>query len=286
MMRERSIAFGPGGRLIATLCLPADGTKRSDVGQLLFNAGIVHRVGPHRLNVRLARRLAARGVPSIRFDVSGLGDSARPETSASFDDQAVIDLRLAMDALGEAAGVRRFSIFGFCSGGRHAFSAAQEDERVAGAILYDAYSVPTSRARLNYYVNRLRRGGLRAMASSIAARAGRLLGRLRAGGAPQAAQPGSLAGDARIASRSDFAARLVRLRDRGVRVHVIYTGDGGNYNYAAQFHDFFAGTGAGEFVTSEFLPDMNHNATDAGRQEALIRHIEDWTARLGEPRAG
>jgi len=285
-MQERSIAFGPGGRLIGTLCLPDGDTSRAAVGQLLFNAGIVHRVGPHRINVRLARRLAARGVPSIRFDVSGLGDSARPDSSLAFSDQVVSDARAAMDALAQASGVQRFSVFGFCSGGRHAFSVAQQDERVAGAILYDAYSVPTRRARLNYYLNRLRRRGWRAPLSSIARRVRRLFTHLGGKPAPQRPTPVNQASDARIDSRSDFAARLVALRDRGVRVHVIYTGDGGNYNYRGQFHDFLAGTGAGESVTCEFLPAMNHNATDVGQQDAFMRHIEDWTVKLGERPAG
>lgn len=285
-MQERSITFGPGGRLVGTLCLPADGVPCAAIGQLLFNAGIVHRVGPHRLNVRLARRLAARGVPSIRFDVSGLGDSARPDTSLSFNDQAVNDVRSAMDALAEAAGVQRFSIFGFCSGGRHAFCAAHEDERIAGAILYDAYSVPTPRSRFNYYMNRLRRRGLRAPVTSFARRLRRLLAKAGGKSSPPAARPVNQASDARIGSRPEFAARLARLRDRGARVHVIYTGDGGNYNYPAQFHDYLKGTGAGEFVTCEYLPDMNHNATDVGQQDAFMRHIEEWTVKLGERPAG
>ena len=51
-MIERSIAFGADGGLIGTLCLPSiPGANGSGVGQILFNAGVVHRIGPHRINV-------------------------------------------------------------------------------------------------------------------------------------------------------------------------------------------------------------------------------------------
>jgi hypothetical protein len=44
----------------------------------MFNMGANHRIGPRRINVKLARVLAARGVSSLRFDLGGVGDSETP----------------------------------------------------------------------------------------------------------------------------------------------------------------------------------------------------------------
>ena len=148
-MREDVLAFGEDERLVGTVCLPDGPVASGAVGQILFNAGIVPRTGPHRLNVKLARRLAARGIASIRFDLSGLGDSGRAPGADSFETTAVRDLRQAMDTLACEAGTGRFCLFGFCSGGRHAYATAPLDARVAGIILYDTYAFPTPHSRLN-----------------------------------------------------------------------------------------------------------------------------------------
>jgi len=40
---------------------------------ILLNAGAVRRIGHHRMWVEVARRWAARGVPTLRLDVVGVG---------------------------------------------------------------------------------------------------------------------------------------------------------------------------------------------------------------------
>ena len=42
---------------------------------MLLNSGAVRRIGPQRMWVEAARRWAALGVPTLRFDVVGVGDS-------------------------------------------------------------------------------------------------------------------------------------------------------------------------------------------------------------------
>ena len=113
-MKEETLLFGPGQGLVGTLSVPSRPTE--SLGMILLNAGMIHRVGPHRVNVRLARELARHGIASIRFDLAGHGDSARPSGSLSFQNQAVEDIRQAADALANATGLRRFAVFGLCSG--------------------------------------------------------------------------------------------------------------------------------------------------------------------------
>ena len=44
---------------------------------LMLNAGMLHRVGPYRLYVNLAKQLAHRGFYSSRIDQNGKGDTPR-----------------------------------------------------------------------------------------------------------------------------------------------------------------------------------------------------------------
>ncbi|HHO68021.1 MAG TPA: alpha/beta hydrolase, partial [Gammaproteobacteria bacterium] len=73
-MKERVVTFGPERNLVGVLTQPDQ--VRPDLPVLVFlNAGLLHRVGPYRMHVDLARQLAARGYASLRFDLSGRGDS-------------------------------------------------------------------------------------------------------------------------------------------------------------------------------------------------------------------
>lgn len=261
-MRETTLAFGSDRGLIGTVCLP-DAPARADFGLVLFNAGVVHRVGPHRIYVKLARELASRGVASIRFDLHGLGDSLRGSASVGHAEQVVDDLRRAMDELQRQSGVSRFTLLGFCSGVPQSRDAALADSRVDHVILYDGFNVPTRRARVRYLAQRLRAHGLGVEAARLWLRrlaehfATRVRGR---------------SGDPRGAEGVDnLAAALRPLRDRGVRVTVLHSGaDFSAVNYPAQAAEFFGSTVAG--LRFGFLPDVDHVLTS---RQAQRRYV-DW----------
>ena len=63
---EMVVRFGDAESLVGIVTLPSAPTNSTAV--VLLNAGVIHRVGPHRMNVQLARRLAARGFTALRFD--------------------------------------------------------------------------------------------------------------------------------------------------------------------------------------------------------------------------
>ncbi len=96
---------------------------------VLLNAGSTYRVGPGRLNVFLARELAARGYRTLRMDLRGLGDSVVAEATRENDcypASAFDDLQRAIDALEARYGVRRVVLLGLCSGAYAAFQAAAQ----------------------------------------------------------------------------------------------------------------------------------------------------------------
>ena len=102
---EQVVFFGPDKGLLGIL---SPGEAGSDVCCLLANAGVIHRIGPHRINVKLARVLASEKIASIRFDLSGLGDSRAAASSVAYTEQSVLDLRAAMDFAEKEHGFKRF----------------------------------------------------------------------------------------------------------------------------------------------------------------------------------
>ena len=117
--RERIVRFGPDQSLMGILTTPRE--ARADAPHIVFvNAGIVHRVGPNRLYVDMARALAALGFPVLRFDLSGLGDSRMVPTAASLAESAAVVryARRGSDFLSieRAPGSRVFIVSGLCSG--------------------------------------------------------------------------------------------------------------------------------------------------------------------------
>ncbi len=261
-MREITRSFGSDGGLVGTVCLPGEGA-RDGFGLVLFNAGVVHRVGPHRINVKLARELARHGVASIRFDLHGMGDSLRSSAGIGHAEQVVDDLRRAMDELQRQSGASRFTLLGFCSGVPQSRDAALADSRVEHVILYDGFNVPTRRAKLRYLRQRLRAHGIGVAAVRLWFR--RLRDHLvslarRPSGEPEAA------GDV-----DNLPADLRALRARGVQVTVLHSGaDFSAVNYPGQAAEFFGSSVEG--VRFGFLPDVDHVLTS---RQAQRRYI-DW----------
>jgi hypothetical protein len=123
---------------------------------VLLNAGPQRRTGPNRMWVDIARRWAARGVRSIRFDVSGIGEAdgaslGAGDTPQLYDGRHVDEVRAALDDLAAHGLPGPYVALGLCSGANWAFHAALEDDRVVaavmlnpGALFYDHW---TSEAR-------------------------------------------------------------------------------------------------------------------------------------------
>jgi|RhiMethySRZTD1v2_1073278.scaffolds.fasta_scaffold78123_2 pimeloyl-ACP methyl ester carboxylesterase len=133
-VKERTVQFGSGARLVGIATEPAVQVEGKPA-VILLNAGLLHRVGPNRMSVDLARRFAPEGLMSLRFDFSGIGDSRTRAEGLPFLESSVHETREAMDLLESTFGTRRFVLLGLCSGGTVAFLTARDDPRVEGAVL-------------------------------------------------------------------------------------------------------------------------------------------------------
>jgi dienelactone hydrolase len=118
-------------RLFAVLTTPA-GTE-PQLATVFFSAGAQHRVGPNRLYVDAARRLAADGIASVRVDLRSIGDS--PPGPGP---RRALIWPAALDDMDEVmAWIARLqtpvATTGLCSGAYHALEAAAR-HRVRGAL--------------------------------------------------------------------------------------------------------------------------------------------------------
>jgi alpha-beta hydrolase superfamily lysophospholipase len=136
---EEPMIFGAGDALFGILTRPPEELRdRERPAILLLSAGTVHRIGPHRFYVTLARRWARLGFHVLRVDLSGIGDSAAGEDcpeNLCYPDSGIADVQAAMNALQDSLGVRRFVLAGLCSGGDLTFQTGMRDRRVAGAVI-------------------------------------------------------------------------------------------------------------------------------------------------------
>ncbi len=245
---------------------------------LLTNAGVIPRIGPHRLNVRLARRFAELGIASLRFDMSGLGDSRRSSSRRSTGEQFVADTISSMDLAKAEVGAEQFLMVGFCSGGDVAHLTALADPRLRAIVLWDSYVYPTRKAKLLGMLHRLRRNSLASLATKVAMRLGRL-GRRGDEGGPGApvAEVSSIFGRAQMPPRDEFGQRIRTLVDRGVEVLFLYSGgEPVYYNYERQFNDTFGEYGFASRVGYEYLPRSDHTFIQPHAQATLIERVEHW----------
>ncbi len=124
--RERRLTLGTGRRMAGVLCEPP-GARGAAPLVVLLNAGSVHHTGPGRLYVRLARELARSGVPSLRVDLSMLGDGivpGVPDENDCYADACRRDMRDLLDDLRDRLDLRDVVLGGLCSGAYWALHGA------------------------------------------------------------------------------------------------------------------------------------------------------------------
>lgn len=241
---------------------------------LLLNAGLIHRVGPNRLNVDIARRLAREGVRSVRFDMTGLGDSPRAKEGRGYQEQAVFDTVEVMDQLSDRTSNGAFVLIGLCTGADNALEVSHVDARVSGCVLIDGHAFPTWRSKVNHQVRRVfqlwrwRRYLKRRLrvnsedASAVKADA-------------MVFEPVRLAKDA-------YRTRLDAVLERGAYIKLVFTGFGPQpYNYQNQFFDAFPKMSRHQ-IEVRFMADANHTFTRADHRAELVEGISGWVASRDE----
>lgn len=277
-MREAPLRFGSWRSLVGVLTEGAEGAVRADAPAVLFlNAGLLHHVGPSRLYVHLARRLSGAGVHSLRFDLSGIGDSGPRQDRMGRDESMVSETQEAMDSLTASHGVERFVLFGICTGADQAVRVALADERVVGAVLVDGYAYQTPFHVVRYYLTRLLRPHSWWNVVSLhhpAFHARPTRGHAGSASAPDAGafpRPGIYVRP----PRAEAESRLRTLAERGCRLCFVYTPTT-RFSDASQLGEMFPSLKKHPAIRVEYLKGSNHVFTLLASQEALMRAVESW----------
>ena len=134
---EVTLSFAcEGETLFGILARPE---QEANLGVVIVVGGPQTRVGSHRQFVLLARTLAEAGIPVLRFDYRGMGDS----TSAQRDFENITpDIRSAIDALRHACpSVTRIVLWGLCDAASAALLYCDEthDPAIAGLCLLNPW---------------------------------------------------------------------------------------------------------------------------------------------------
>ena len=282
-MAEQVYQWGEQQHLLAIWTPPAAPARETVV--VMLNAGVIHRIGAHRLYVKLARELSERGYGCLRFDFSGLGDSLVPSNATDFKHQALCDIRLVMDSLSKEKAASRFALLGICSGAAHAQAAAVADQRVAGVFLVDGFMYPSWRGRWHFVRRMALAYGLKGFVQRLVRQCLKLARRQPA---RALADDRPMTEDDRTPTRSasDFSRDMEQLAGRGVVISLLYTGSVlETFGHAQQLHDVFAPSAWLGHVQCHFEPSVDHTLTLQASQAMLRSRVAQWLDSIRPARA-
>lgn len=142
VIRETPITIAqPFGELFGILAEPTDPPPPGPC-LVMLNSGAIRRVGPNRMWVEFCRHWAAKGIPTLRLDLEGIGDSdgdaariTRLYPSVMYTEARIGQAIAAIDMLEQRGLGNRFILGGLCSGAYWSFHAACRDERVSAVFM-------------------------------------------------------------------------------------------------------------------------------------------------------
>ena len=265
-MNATPVVFGDYDHLVGIIERSCTG-QASNVGVILVTPGMLSHSGPFRLHVEIARQLSDAGIPSLRFDLSGIGESFGVGSSGDSGHRSSDEIRQAMEHLGNETGAEQFILLGLCSGADDSFRAAAKIPEVAGFVSIDGLGYPAGafawHRAWGHHLPRMIRP----------AKWVNLIRRTWANSDEQTSMP--LGQDIReYPPQEAAAAQLERLAQRGVEMHFVYTGGVSEYyNHADQFFEMFPSLASFENVTAKYFGDMDHVAYLREDRDMLVDHL-------------
>ena len=288
-LTEEPLHFGEGGRLLGILTRPAasPGNARKLPVFVLLSSGLLHRVGPPRLHVQLARKRARMGFSTLRVDLAGVGDSP-PRPGLTNNQSVAADYGEIVSVLESRLGRLSLVVGGLCSAADNAIKLAPADQRVIGMFLLDMVCYSDDRFSARAFI-------ARHLSSCAAARAfiagylnparyiRALMRRIRAVSVPlrdwfKRVDQSPLRPD--IPSREQIRAAFEAIRERDGRVLSVFTQHALHdyYNRRGQLARVAGVDGYWRFCTELFWPEAWHTFDLDAHRRRLIEEVKTWAA--------
>lgn len=275
---ERAFTFGRHESMAGIIAAPASGPARIPV--VILSAGIIHKVGPSRALVSLARALARQGHTTLRFDLSGIGDSPRaPESSLQAAVTADIHdaISMVLTATGTSTTDGAVALIGFCSGADNALFVGAEDARVRALVLFDPTVHETAGFRHRETLRRL--GSARSWWNALSGRSLRL--RLQA--KDEAASPPDYYG-LLVQSPTETDRRVREMSTRGLpRLWVLSEGAHRYCNAAVQVRESLPFGWRDDLDTVEWAPHLDHLLSRRVQVSWFVDAVTRWLSRATAP---
>ncbi len=275
-LTEEPLHFGEGGRMLGILTLPAapPGNARELPVFVFLSAGILHRVGPRRLYVHLARELARMGFSSLRVDLAGVGDST-PRSGLTTEQSVRADYQEIVSVLESRLGRLSLVVGGLCSAADNAIKLAPADQRVTGMFLLDMVCLSDDRFAVRAFIARY---------LTPARYIAWLMRRIKAASVPFRDRfkrvdlfPLRLPD---IPSREQIRAAFEAIRERDGRVLSVFTQYAlhNYYNRPGQLARVARVDGYQRFCTELYWPEVEHTYELDAHRRRLIEEVKRWAA--------
>lgn len=273
-MNEKIIKFGPEKNMLGIVSEPeSNGTddKPGKPAILLLNSGLIHKVGPYRMSVELARKLAQQGYLVLRFDLPNIGDSRSYKTTQGYRERTITEISSAMDAVTKRYKIASFISIGLCTGAMNSHVITLSDDRVKGAVMLDAYAYPTLQFLIKRYANKLYKvfypkvilEKITALFESSEYESDVGQGE----GIEYWLQP----------TKKEIADDLLSIMSRDVNLLYIYSGGANEiYNYEGQFSDTFKSIDFKNNLNVRLLYKMDHTYTLKNDRDYMLNVITSW----------
>ncbi len=293
IVEETTFVETDHGRVVVVTCAP-ENVAGGQTWVAFGSTAQIRRMGPSRMWTNFARTWAEQGIPSLRFDVHGVGDSDGPAASSAdlrtqYSAEAVATARAALEhgrARHDAGG---FSLVGLCSGATTALELAvsEQDIQALALINVQLFSIADERLR------QLRRNALRAsilrredwasiLRADDAARRRVVSVISRARSAVRVGRSGAALGTRRT-SLEALSAALAMLERGGVPVMFVYSDPDDGLDIARALPGGLDWLERWRNVAVEVVPGAGHTFIAADGRDRLLQIL---TRHLAADRPG
>ena len=269
---DQTIVFGHHKHLLGIESI-VDSTN--PIAIIMMTPGMLHNVGPFRMHIDIARSLEQQGISSLRFDISGIGESLGIGTAGKSLDRAATEAIEAMNYLAESHGIQQFILFGLCSGADDSIQTALQDDRVKGVITLDGLAYKTTKFKFKE--------------SLLLARKMLSLGKWinkyhHLTGNDDSPTSLAMGNDKREFpdTAQQACKELQQLVDGDVQLHFIYTGGTDYYNYPEQFYEMLPGMKWQGTESTQYFSQMDHVVMLCEDRKKLVEHISQKAIGMTE----